>query len=253
MGNKTAITRGSEVAGRPTGRPPKTSREAILICAIELLQHDSSANVSLGRIAKELNIVTMAIYNYFDSRDVLMQAVVDRLLTEFTRPNMASGPWQRKIAAWASTMRANFLCRPYLIHLLHWEGQTSIEWVRQTLLISDVLEEAGLCGEALARSTLWVSRNIMSDIYVELSAADISQPSKADAEQLSIQWQERLSALSGFMQQENYHEASFNHSIQRVLDALALEINRANLERHTADVVTESAPRPVARPIRTYD
>jgi hypothetical protein len=150
-------------------------------------------------------------------------------------------------------MRANFLRRPYLIHLLQWEGQTSIEWVKQTLLISDILKDAGLCGEALVRSTLWVSRSIMSDIYVELSAADISRPSKTDAEQLSIQWQKTLSALSSFMQQENYHEASFSHSIQRALDALALEINRVNLERHIPAVVMERAPRPLSRPTGAHN
>lgn len=215
---------------RPTGRPPKTSREAILLCAIDLLEKELSPDVSLGRIAKELNIVTMAIYNYFESRDVLMQAVVDRLLSEITPPDMLTGPWQRKIAAWAGTMRAYFLRRPYLIHLLQWEGQTSIEWVKQTLLIGDVLEEAGLSGQALARSTLWVSRSIMSDIYIELSAADVSTPLSAVVAQLSSRWQKRLSALSYFVQQENYHEVSFYRSLQRVLDALALEINQVNFE-----------------------
>ena len=214
---------------RSSGRPPKTSREAIIACAIAILEKEPGASVSLNRIAKEIDISAMSIYNYFGNRNELVQAVVDQLIAGFEFPNEAGAPWQRKIVVWANAMRAHFKRRPYLIHLLNWEGHTSIEWVKHCLFVTDVLEEAGLRGDALGRASLWVSRNVMSNIHVELSALEENQPSDTDIAVLSPRWQEKLLDLRQLTEREHYYEDSFCYAVERTLDALAFEINHANL------------------------
>jgi AcrR family transcriptional regulator len=77
----TAITEAKRPS-RASGRPLKTSREAIIACAIEILEKEPGAGVSLNRIAKTMNISPMSIYNYFDSRDKLLQALSSHLLAD---------------------------------------------------------------------------------------------------------------------------------------------------------------------------
>lgn len=214
---------------RSSGRPPKTSREAIVACAIAILEKEPDAGISLNRIAKEIDITAMSIYNYFANRDELVQAVVNQLIAGIAPVQEPGAPWQRKVVVWADTMRAHFKRHPYLIHLLNWEGHTSIEWVKHCLFITDVLEEAGLRGEALARASLWVSRNVMSNIHVEISAFEETQPSETDIAALPEHWRGKLQDICRLMEHGRYYDDSFRYTVERTLDALAFEINQANL------------------------
>lgn len=235
---------------RSSGRPPKTSREAIIACAIAILAKEPGAGISLNRIAKEIDITAMSIYNYFGNRDELVQAVVDQLVAGIAMPQEAGAPWQRRIVVWADTMRAHFKRHPYLIHLLNWEGHTSIEWVKHCLFVTDVLEEAGLRGDALARASLWVSRNVMSNIHVEISALEESQPSAADIAALPARWQEKLQDIFRLTERDRYYDDSFRYTVERTLDALAFEINQANLGWRPQTAPTGN-PRPSPQPSTT--
>jgi len=225
----STATSGRKAGPRSSGRPPKTSREAIVACAITILEKEPGASLSLNRIAREIDISAMSIYNYFGDRNDLLLAVVDQLIAGFEFPCEAGAPWQRKIVVWAQAMREHFKRHPYLIHLLNWQGHTSIEWVKHCLFITDVLEEAGLRGDALGRASLWVSRNVMSNIHVELSALEASQPSAADIAALPARWREKLQGLRQLTEREQYYEESFRYAVERALDALAFEVNQANL------------------------
>lgn len=243
----TSASRKSGV--RSSGRPPKTSREAIVACAITILEKEPGVSVSLNRIAKEIDISAMSIYNYFGNRDELLQAVVDQLIAGFRIPNETGAPWQRKIVVWANAMRAHFKSHPYLIHLLNWEGHTSIEWVKHCLFITDVLEEAGLRGDALGRASLWVSRNVMSNIHVELSALEENRLCEADMAALPARSREQLRNLRELAARDFYYEDLFRYSVERTLDALAFEINQANLNwRPQPTGPSESHPHSVQSP-----
>lgn len=229
MALKEAVTLKRRPGLRTSGRPPKTSREAIVARAIEILEREPGAGISLNRIARELDITPMSLYNYFGNRDELVQTVVDQLVADVVVECEPDAPWQRKIVAWADTMRAHFQRHPYLIHLLNWEGHTAIEWVKHCLFITDALEQAGLRGEALIRASLWVSRSIMSTIHVELSALEETQPSDAALASLPLHQQARLRDVLNLMSGERYYDDSFRYTVERTLDALAFEINQANL------------------------
>ena len=61
--------------------PSKTSPEAIRAAAIELLEREGEAALTLRRIAKELGVVPNALYRYFDSREGLIGAIADEAAT----------------------------------------------------------------------------------------------------------------------------------------------------------------------------
>ena len=59
--------------------PAKTSPDAIRAAAIDLLEREGEAALTLRRLAGELGLVPNALYRYFPSREVLIAAVADEV------------------------------------------------------------------------------------------------------------------------------------------------------------------------------
>ena len=59
--------------------PSKTSPEAIKVAAIDLLEREGEAALTLRRIADLLGVVPNALYRYYANRDVLIAAVADEV------------------------------------------------------------------------------------------------------------------------------------------------------------------------------
>lgn len=215
---------------RTSGRPPKTSQEAIVAAAIALLEREPASELSLNGIAKELGITAMSLYNYFANRDELMQAVTRQLLAGLSLPVDVSAPWQQQITHWAEAVRAHFRRHPYLIHLLVWEGHTSVAWMRHTTFVTDALERAGLRGDALIQASLWVSHVIMSTIHVELLALEQSSAlGEADLAAVEEPLRGKLRQMGRFAARKSYYDDTFRYTLGRLLEGLALQINRLYL------------------------
>ncbi len=209
---------------RPSGRPQKTSRGAILACAIAILEREPGAGVSLNRIAREIDISAMAIYNYFTDRSDLLQALTAQLLADLIVPTSAEASWQEQISAWAYAMRAHFKRYPYLIQMLRWDGHTSVAWMQHTLFLNDALAAAGLRDDALTQASLWVCRTLMGTIFVELSALESAQLIEEDMVALNEPVLGQVRDMLKFMDQDSYYDNAFQYTIERTLEGLALQI-----------------------------
>lgn len=215
---------------RTSGRPPKTSQQEIIACAIEILESEPGAGVSLNRIAKTMNISPMSIYNYFDTRDKLLQALSSHLLADLQLPTDVDATWQKRIIGWATAVRAHFKRVPYLIELLVWENNMSTEWLRHYLTINDVLRNTGLRDDALTQTTIWVAQTIMSAIHTELHA--LSTPAAADDDlALPEPLLDQLNTIRSFVNQPDYHDENFQYILQRMLDALELQITQIHFDK----------------------
>lgn len=229
MTDKVASISTAKRAPRASGRPPKTTQQAIIACAIAILDKEPGAGVSLNRIAKTMNISPMSIYNYFATRDKLLQALSSHLLADLQLPTDTEAPWQLRIVGWATAVRAHFKRTPYLIELLAWEGTMSTAWLRHYLMITDVLRTAGLREDALTQASVWVAQTIMSAIHTELlalSAPTASEDDLALPDPLLYQ----LNAIRGFVSRPGYYDRNFHYILQRMLDALALEITQIHFD-----------------------
>lgn len=215
---------------RASGRPPKTSQQAIIACAIEILEKEPGAGVSLNRIAKTMDISPMSIYNYFDTRDKLLQALSSHLLADLQLPIDVEATWQQQIVGWATAVRAHFKRVPYLIELLVWENNMSTAWLRHYLMINDVLRNAGLRDAALTQTTIWVAQTIMSAIHTELLALSSPAPTEDDLA-LPQSLLDQLNTIRSFVNQPDYHDENFLYILQRMLDALALQITQIHFDK----------------------
>ena len=90
--------------------PSQIDRETIVRTAIEMIEEDGAAALTLGKLAKALGVRTLSLYRYVDSRAALLQEVNQRTLQQLfadfdrTLSSAPAGPAER-LAAVASAQR----------------------------------------------------------------------------------------------------------------------------------------------------
>ncbi|MFC5719914.1 TetR/AcrR family transcriptional regulator [Streptomyces gamaensis] len=127
-------------AGKPrtsiwlTGKPvPKRRSDApgggegaaldldrILSASVRLLDADGLAKFSMRRLAAELGVTAMSVYWYVDTKDDLLELVLDEVNGEMTLPDPAdeSADWREQLRQLALGYRGLLLAHPWVSRLV---------------------------------------------------------------------------------------------------------------------------------------
>ncbi len=87
------------------------SREAIIRAAVELIERDGEAAISMRRIAAELRYGVMSLYNHVPSKESLLDAVAEHVMTDFDFSPDPALEWPDQARALVRSFRA--LARHY--------------------------------------------------------------------------------------------------------------------------------------------
>lgn len=74
------------------------SREAILDAALVVVDEGGLNALSMRRLAKQLRVEAMSLYNYFDSKDALVAALIDRVMAGVELPDPGTPDWKAWVA-----------------------------------------------------------------------------------------------------------------------------------------------------------
>jgi AcrR family transcriptional regulator len=99
---------------------PSTA-ERILDAAEDLFAEKGYSATSLGDVADRVGIRSPSLYNHFRNKEALYEAVLERLLAEFTAPQkeLASGPvTYERVFEWLDTIVRQHHANPNLARLL---------------------------------------------------------------------------------------------------------------------------------------
>jgi len=145
-------------AKRKRGRPARISREAIIQKSLEILDETSVEDFMIKTVAQELSTVSMAIYNYFGSREELLMAVADEVCLLF-KPPRPKETWQETLLAWLWAIKKHADLFPVMLKIIGINGHTSSGWIKITAPVTLLLyERLGLRDKPLALATyLFVS------------------------------------------------------------------------------------------------
>jgi AcrR family transcriptional regulator len=228
MADVVSLKPARKSGARSPGRPPKTSRQEIVACVVAILEKNPQQSVSITQIAREIGIAPMAIYNYFANRDELLQTVTQNLMEEFRLELAEGADWRAKITAWAHATHRHFRRYPHLIHLLTWEGHTSVAWLKHSAIVTEALADVGLAPRELAPAVLWVWSSIMGAVNSELSWAS-SHPTLSDEDLARMEEPLRghMRALRDFTAGGGHFDSAFQYNLERTLDGLAGVIAKA--------------------------
>ena len=93
------------------------SREQVLDAALDLVDRDGVAALSMRRLGAELGVEAMTLYHYLPNKDALLDGVVERVMAE-AETGLAVGPWDRALTDYARSLRATLLRHPGAVLLV---------------------------------------------------------------------------------------------------------------------------------------
>ncbi|MWC28846.1 TetR/AcrR family transcriptional regulator C-terminal domain-containing protein [Paenibacillus sp. MMS18-CY102] len=92
------------LAGQQEPLHTPLDRDRIINIALELLQSESLANISMRRIADALGVKAAALYYHVKDKEQLLHGLAEQISKQIPFPD-ASLAWREQLAQWASNFR----------------------------------------------------------------------------------------------------------------------------------------------------
>jgi AcrR family transcriptional regulator len=125
-------------------RPTSLDREQIVRAAVELIDRDGLAALSMRRLAAALGIEAMSLYHHVHNKEELLDACIEHVAASLDISGMqAPGPWRARLTAGFSAYRAVAHVHPELFALLGRRPVRRLEALRPMEVALGVLTEAG--------------------------------------------------------------------------------------------------------------
>lgn len=93
------------------GPPPRLTRDAVLADALELVDEQGVAALTMRALADRLGVVPMALYRHVSNKDDLLDGVVDLATSQVAVPDDGL-EWRDGLAALARSLRDTMLAHP---------------------------------------------------------------------------------------------------------------------------------------------
>jgi len=135
MGPTTAAT-------TRTGPGKNLSRDAIVEAALQFIDHDGAQGLTMRSLAKEFDVVPMALYRYVQGREDLLEAVVALLLERVLHDldgDLADTGWQSYLQTLANSVRRIAVEHPAAFPLVA-TRHPAAPWLRPPLRSLDLVE-----------------------------------------------------------------------------------------------------------------
>jgi AcrR family transcriptional regulator len=128
-----------ETESRPTG----LSRDAIVAAAVEIADEDGLEAVSIRRIATKLETRPMSLYTHIETKDELIDLMVDEVMGETHLPGAVPDDWRVALREIAQRTRAAARAHPWMIAVAFRRpllGPKALRHVDQSLAAVSTLE-----------------------------------------------------------------------------------------------------------------
>ncbi|GEM_PF-1296603 len=129
-------------------RSSTLSPERIVDTASSLISERGLAGFSMRKLAVALDVTPMTLYLRFDNKEALLTEVASRNLQGIRVSIRDDDPWEQRVSALATGLRAHLVADRNLLQLYAQSDQISSTTLAAVDLGLGLMEEAGLAGEA---------------------------------------------------------------------------------------------------------
>ena len=223
---------------RPTGRPV-LSAESIVAAAIALADREGFESVSMRGIARELGVEAMSLYHHVDSREHLLDLVVDAMYAEFYTP-VIGAPWRAEMITRHHSARAVILAHPWVIPLMNARSSPGPATIAHLDAVIGCLRADGFTLELTAHAFALLDAHLYGFV-AQQATLPISRPEDVRAIAEALQANGLMEAaphlaefVAGHALQPGYDFAhEFDYGLARILDILEAD-HVANVTRARA-------------------
>jgi AcrR family transcriptional regulator len=119
------------------------SRAELLTTALRLIDRDGAAALTMRRLADELGVTAMALYNHVANKEALLDGIVGLLATEF-RLLDADEPWPQRLRTCFREIRRVCLAHPNVVEIIGARRQATTTLLQPMECALAALADAGL-------------------------------------------------------------------------------------------------------------
>jgi AcrR family transcriptional regulator len=212
------------MATRPDTRT-RLSREQVAAAALDLLDRDGLAALSMRRLADSLGVGTMTLYGYFRSKEELLDAVIDAAVAD-REPVELEGPWQDQLRRLMQAARRSLGRHPSLVKVRAERPVLRPEALRFAESAVTILRAAGFDRTEAARSFRLLFTYVFG--YVSFSPAageeEARRESKAATSALPQDDYPTLRDTALELADAMAGEPTFDFGLDRIIDGLAAHL-----------------------------
>ncbi|SFF32470.1 transcriptional regulator, TetR family [Actinacidiphila alni] len=100
-------------------RKPLLSRERIVAAALALIDEEGLAALSTRRLAAELGVSGPSLYNHFATKEAILDAAADTVVTQVDLSMFGDGrDWRQALLDWGRSYRAALTDHPHIVPFL---------------------------------------------------------------------------------------------------------------------------------------
>jgi AcrR family transcriptional regulator len=129
-----------------TKQRERLTRDRIVDAAMRVMDTEGLEAVSMRRVAREVGVEAMSLYNHVEDKDDLLQAVCDRIMVGFEFPE-ETDDWVETCKAAARSWRKVLRAHPDVMRLFaetHGPSPSSLESLKPTEFALRMLRNGGL-------------------------------------------------------------------------------------------------------------
>ena len=200
------------------------SRSRILYAAINLADKTDIASLSMRKIAQELGVQAMSLYNHVSDKEDILDGIVDIVAGEIELPNI-DGDWQEAMRQRATSAREVLLRHPWAAMLMMSRiniGPAMLRYVDATI---GSLREAGFSYKQADHAWNTIDSHIygftLQEIDFPIDPSDYADAAKQYLSLVPAEQYPYLNALSQQVIDGTHHGTQdFNFGLELILDGL---------------------------------
>ncbi|MFJ8108340.1 TetR/AcrR family transcriptional regulator C-terminal domain-containing protein [Streptomyces sp. NPDC096132] len=212
--------------GTGRGRRLGLTREKVIAAAVVMIDRDGPDAFSLRKLATELDIENMSLYNHVPNKEALLDGVAEAILARIDFPDLGDGTWQDRIRAHAAAFRAAAKQHPKTFPLVltrPTQSPAALEAIRSTLAcVADLNLTPGESVHVLRSYTAFMIGTIMRELgyAIYLGAMDADQVQQRTAEIAAVRDPLLVSAAPYLAVSD--HDVEFDYGLELLISGLAV-------------------------------
>lgn len=223
--------------GPRPGQRPSLDVRTVASTAAAIADAQGLAGVSMSRVASELGVTTMALYRYVDSKDELLELMLEVGVGD-PPPLEDDLDWREALRAWGMNLRRVYRAHPWSLEVpvaAIPRGPHQLAWLEQGLA---ALRESGLAPDERIAAVMLVMVYVRGQATLERQfAPDVTAPDAAANFGVLLREvldPERYPELTEMMHLDVWDESDasddleteYTFGLERILDGLELLVRR---------------------------
>ncbi len=171
------------------------SKDAIVTAAIQLLDREGLAALSMRRLAEELGTGAASLYWHVGSKDGLLDLVMDEIIGEGKVPDPDPEHWQDQLKQVARDQRAASLRHPWLVRVSIGRIPMGPNALRYSERILAILRAGGLAPRLAVQGYLLLIATVNGFTIDETGVDDTSGPDPGTRQQAADMARDYIASL----------------------------------------------------------